>query len=304
MNVYTGFFVSVLIHGAMLCIPLARFKGPIEETGRFIPRIQQRATEVALHRFLPVSGPAGPARPARPARPDRGSLSFPKAVEAVRPARRELVEPVAPGGPDTVVRLKSVPATGISGVGAQAVEPLQEVPMPLSALALGILPEETPQGVQTFANGEVMAMGDSNGSVGPAAETADHIGHTGARVAARTGTGGDSVQSPLEGTPGLSDREARWIDYFAQFRQIVEAARVYPVRMRRMGIEGTAVVRVVVGEKGEVREVALAEPSPAAILNQAALDFLRSLPPLPPLPPALGDRIEITIPMVYRLEAS
>lgn len=288
MNVYTGFFVSVLIHGAMLCIPLARFKGPIEETGRFIPRIQQRATEVALHRFLPVSGPAGPAGPARP---DRGSLSFPKAVEAVRPARRELVEPVAPGGPDTVVRLKSVPATGISGVGAQAVEPLQEAPMPLSALALGVLPGER---LRASTDGETLALGNSN-------ETTDDPGAHGPVLA---GTGGDSVQSPLEGTPGLSDREARWIDYFAQFRQIVEAARVYPVRMRRMGIEGTAVVRVVVGEKGEVREVALAEPSPAAILNQAALDFLRSLPPLPPLPPALGDRIEITIPMVYRLEAS
>jgi TonB family protein len=91
--------------------------------------------------------------------------------------------------------------------------------------------------------------------------------------------------------------------YIARLREKVEAARFYPDRARRMGQEGRVRVRLVIGADGQM-EADLVGPSSFPILNQAAIGALRAIGPLPPLPPELGDRLEVTIPLVYRLERS
>jgi protein TonB len=89
--------------------------------------------------------------------------------------------------------------------------------------------------------------------------------------------------------------------YIARLREKIEAARFYPDRARRMGQEGRVRVRLVIGADGQI-EADLVEPSSFPILNQAAIGALRAIGPLPPLPSELGDRLEVTIPLVYRLE--
>lgn len=93
-------------------------------------------------------------------------------------------------------------------------------------------------------------------------------------------------------------------DYLASLREKIEAVRRYPDRARRMGQEGKVVVRFIVRAGGEVERVDLAEPSSFPLLNQAAMETIHSIPSLPPLPSEFGDRMEVTIPLVYRLEQS
>lgn len=126
----------------------------------------------------------------------------------------------------------------------------------------------------------------------------------GSSVAALSEAGRDSASDPPADPPASHDREALLRNYLALLREKIEAAREYPVRALRMGLEGTVVVHLVVGAGGEIEEMKLAEPSPIFLLNRAALKAIQSLFPLPPLPPELGDRLGLTIPLVYRLEQS
>jgi len=115
-----------------------------------------------------------------------------------------------------------------------------------------------------------------------------------------------SISTPTEEGEGLSHPAIERIrdDYLARLREKVESARFYPDRARRMGQEGRVVVRFVVRAGGQLERVDLAEPSSFPLLNQAAMETIRSLSSLPPLPPDFGDRMEVTIPLVYRLEQS
>lgn len=112
------------------------------------------------------------------------------------------------------------------------------------------------------------------------------------------GMGGSAVEGVFDPV-----REGILNAYMARLREKVEAARFYPDRARRMGQEGRVRVRLVIGADGQM-EADLVGPSSFPILNQAAIGALRAIGPLPPLPPELGDRLEVTIPLVYRLERS
>lgn len=59
----------------------------------------------------------------------------------------------------------------------------------------------------------------------------------------------------------------------------------------------------VVGEDGLILSVELAEASPFPLLNRAAEQTIRSLS-LPPLPPEVGERLEVTVPLVYHPKQS
>lgn len=94
-----------------------------------------------------------------------------------------------------------------------------------------------------------------------------------------------------------------WESYLAELRGRIETAHAYPEGARRRGQEGRVAVQVVVGADGRILSVELAEPSPFPLLNRAAEQTVRSLS-LPPLPPQLGERLEVTVPLVYHLKQS
>lgn len=115
-----------------------------------------------------------------------------------------------------------------------------------------------------------------------------------------------SILTPTEEGEGLSHPAIEGIrdDYLARLREKIEAVRRYPDRARRMGQEGRVVIRFIVRAGGEVERVDLDKSSSFPLLNRAAMETIRSLSSLPPLPPEFGDRMEVTIPFVYRLEQS
>ena len=84
----------------------------------------------------------------------------------------------------------------------------------------------------------------------------------------------------------------------------VRKHRVYPKTARRLGLEGRVVVAMVIDARGRVLDVKIHEPSPHAILNQAALTAMRRVQKVP-APPAelLGSRtkMRVAVPLNYAL---
>lgn len=101
---------------------------------------------------------------------------------------------------------------------------------------------------------------------------------------------------------GINDREKLLEDYLNRLREIIEAARRYPEQARRLGLEGKVIVRLVVNPEGAIKGVSLVEPAPFPLLTRSAVQTISSLSRLPRPPPVLGNRVEVTIPLLYRLE--
>ena len=66
-----------------------------------------------------------------------------------------------------------------------------------------------------------------------------------------------------------------------QIMRKIEAAKRYPKVARKMGIEGTAVVRFKLKPQGKVEAVEIAESSGSEILDNASLQTVRDAAPLP-----------------------
>lgn len=99
-----------------------------------------------------------------------------------------------------------------------------------------------------------------------------------------------------------SDGEDLQGAYLALLRERVEAARIYPRQALRRGLAGKVLIRLVVGVTGEIESVILEESSLVSSLDHAAMETVRSLHSLPPLPQSFGERLEVVIPLVYRLD--
>ncbi len=61
----------------------------------------------------------------------------------------------------------------------------------------------------------------------------------------------------------------------------IEAAKRYPRMARKMGIEGTAVVRFKLRSEGQVEAVEIMESSGSEILDKASIETVRDAAPLP-----------------------
>jgi protein TonB len=78
--------------------------------------------------------------------------------------------------------------------------------------------------------------------------------------------------------------------------------RSYPETARRLGEQGTAVVRFTVDREGHVLDVILVKGSGSSALDQAAQALVRDAR-LPPFPPDMVAPVQsITVPIHYRLE--
>jgi protein TonB len=89
--------------------------------------------------------------------------------------------------------------------------------------------------------------------------------------------------------------------YLASFRQRIQDLVVYPLSARRRGLAGKVEVEVVLEPSGRVRAVAVVASSSHAMLDDAALDAVRSLPPVP-LPENLPRRpLRVRLPIVFDL---
>jgi periplasmic protein TonB len=83
--------------------------------------------------------------------------------------------------------------------------------------------------------------------------------------------------------------------------QRIEQFKSYPRAARRAGIEGTARVWMQIDRDGVLRDQRLEASSGHRILDEAALALVRRAAPFPPPPGAAPRRIEVVLPVSYRL---
>jgi protein TonB len=89
--------------------------------------------------------------------------------------------------------------------------------------------------------------------------------------------------------------------YLARFRERIQETVVYPLSARRRGLAGRVEVELLLEPTGRVRDLSVVSSSSHAVLDEAAVEAVRSLAPQP-LPEHLPRRpLRVRLPIVFQL---
>lgn len=116
-----------------------------------------------------------------------------------------------------------------------------------------------------------------------------------------SGAGGGSRLALAGPGAGRSEVSAEFGPYLAGFRRRIQELVVYPLAARRRGLAGRVEIEVILEPTGRVRDVTVVASSSHSLLDEAAVEAIRSLPPLP-LPEHLPRRpLRVRLPVVFDL---
>jgi TonB family protein len=90
--------------------------------------------------------------------------------------------------------------------------------------------------------------------------------------------------------------------YLGNARLRIEKAKRYPREARRRGWEGKVVLSFQINRKGEVAQIKLVQSSGYQELDEEGIATLRRASPFSPPPWAHEEKLEVQIPLVFRLE--
>ncbi len=91
--------------------------------------------------------------------------------------------------------------------------------------------------------------------------------------------------------------------FSSQVRTKIAQSKYYPRMARKRGFEGEPVVAFTLGNTGDLVEVSINNPSSHKLLNEAALDAVKSASPYPPIPKLLKLKtIRFKLPISFILE--
>ena len=230
---------------------------------------------------LTTRGPAASARAGEERRPAARSSA---GAKSVAPASREPERASARATPQ-----------------AEPARPAESAPAPE--------PQRPLSGEMTRIDSPPAPVADSPSDGGGSGPPVAPRGGSGTGVAsdAPSGTGpgssaGGGSRLALAGPgAGRSEIPAEFGPYLASFRRRIQELVVYPLSARRRGVTGKVEVEVVLEPTGRVRDVAVVASSSHSMLDDAALDAVRSLPPVP-LPENLPRRpLRVRLPIVFDL---
>lgn len=106
--------------------------------------------------------------------------------------------------------------------------------------------------------------------------------------------------SPPSADPGTRNAMRDYSQ--AVVSKIIEDQR-YPSEALERGLEGRVVVAALIGTDGQVRSASVLESSGVAMLDQAALDKVRTTRNLPAPPVMLrGREFTMGVPIIFRIE--
>jgi protein TonB len=89
--------------------------------------------------------------------------------------------------------------------------------------------------------------------------------------------------------------------YLARFRERIQESVVYPLAARRRGLAGRVEVELLLEPSGRVRDLAVVSSSSHMLLDEAAVEAVRSLVPQP-LPEHLPRRpLRVRLPVIFQL---
>ena len=100
---------------------------------------------------------------------------------------------------------------------------------------------------------------------------------------------------------GRGEAAAEFGPYLARFRERIQESVVYPLAARRRGLAGRVEVELLLDPSGRVRDLAVVSSSSHMLLDEAAVEAVRSLSPIP-LPEHLPRRpLRVRLPVVFQL---
>jgi TonB family protein len=187
------------------------------------------------------------------------------------------------------------PRTSSSG-GLAAAAGEATAPAPGPSVTAG--PEGTPE---PFAPDPSAGDGDRRGGVpGNRAGVGPGTGGGTGADGGEAGRGaGDSALARSRAGPGPGGTE--YGAYYAQWRRRIQENLRYPLAARRRNLAGTVHLDIVIEANGAVAGVQVAEPSGHRLLDDAAVETVRELPPLP-FPSHLVPRpLRLRLPVVFDL---
>jgi len=220
------------------------------------------------------------------ATPSPRVLSAGSPMPAPAPSDPALVEPAPAPRPDATAetRPKPEPQPETEVAGAPMARP-----DPASAPALasqGAKPRDDAAAVTTGAPSGVDAGTSSVASL-----------RTGSAVEANTASA--ALGTPGEARGGIP---AEYGLYYEAFRRRVQESLRYPLAARRQGLSGRVELEVLVEPSGRIGAVRVISSSSHPVLDDAALQAVRRLPP-EPLPDRLPRRpLRIILPLGFELE--
>ncbi|MDO8476909.1 MAG: energy transducer TonB [Candidatus Rokubacteria bacterium] len=137
---------------------------------------------------------------------------------------------------------------------------------------------------------------DGGGVRGVSSDAPAHAGQPSGVI----GGGGSRLALAGPGT-GRGEVPAEFGPYLARFRERIQELVVYPLAARRRGLAGRVEIELLLEPSGRVRDVAVVASSSHALLDEAAVEAVRSLEPQP-LPEHLPHRpLRVRLPIVFEL---
>jgi periplasmic protein TonB len=294
-----GLTVSALVHGVLvagilLVAPVADRLPPL-----FIDLTQEdrppggeanKASSSALPRAAAPREPGGNRPIARVAPP------------APAPAPGKAT--VHPDPPPMVPAMTPPPAPADVTPMREA-QPTPDVPAsPVEGRAPAQASDMTPMG---SLGGEDAPAGTN--AAGPGPETGDQIGGASSAESASLGSASpgavglaDPGQALASTDEGIGEPGAAYAAYLRRLRQRVHEALRYPAAARRRSLTGTVVLELTVKPDGAIGPVTVVTSSAHGLLDQAAVDTVRSLRPQP-FPADLSPRtLRVRLPVVFELQ--
>jgi periplasmic protein TonB len=114
--------------------------------------------------------------------------------------------------------------------------------------------------------------------------------------------GGGSMLALASPSAGRGEAAGEFGPYLARFRERIQESVVYPLAARRRGLAGRVEVELLLDPSGRVRDLAVVSSSSHIILDEAAVEAVRSLSPIP-LPEYLPRRpLRVRLPIVFQLQ--
>ncbi|QPJ64134.1 MAG: energy transducer TonB [Candidatus Nitrohelix vancouverensis] len=107
----------------------------------------------------------------------------------------------------------------------------------------------------------------------------------------------------LKSRPAPAMQGGNALDGYAQgIKQKIESEKKYPPRAKRLGNEGTVVIRFTILKNGNITDIEMVSGSKYKSINEAALKAVRKAAPFPHLPDEIGrDSLKLVLPFNFEL---
>lgn len=180
-----------------------------------------------------------------------------------------------------------------------------ELPTTVAVMARGPEPTVAPKGDERGREaGGGTTVGAQGGGLAGGSSTGRGPGGSGSDAGTGAGLhagGGLALAIPGPGTQGGVGFEGDHVAYLAGLRQRIQEVLRYPLPARRRGVTGTVHVELLIEPTGKVAVVSVTESSSHRLLDEAAVEAIRSVAPVP-FPAGLPRRaLRVRLPVVFDL---